>query len=172
MYSTNEKKFMPWCENPQNSQGANPHDTLNMFCKLSCGTQHSGSVLHCVQCNVQHHRIECRLNNGAQEISGCGLAMAPVHFWFGFWQSTLCRPPWWTANVLVAKWLQPLTHGTRAKHCAWQSATSRILSPVPLWRAGGEWDHAAVLVFSHHVIVLRVLDKWPCSLSILCKSLI
>ena len=30
---------------------------------------------------------------------------------------------------------------------------------ISLWRAGGEGDHAAVSVFSHHAIVLRVLNK-------------
>ena len=86
-----------------------------------------------IQCNVQHHRTKCWLDNGAQEILGCGLAMEPVHFWPDFWQS-VCRPTWWTASVPVATWLQPLTHGTRAKQYAWQSATSLKLSASTTFR--------------------------------------
>ena len=79
MYNANDK-FMPWCENQQSSQDANPPNTLHISCKLSCCTQHSTADLCWIAFDVMSNTIE----------SNVAWTTALKRFWVVDWQWHLC----------------------------------------------------------------------------------
>jgi len=128
VYNANDK-FMPWCENQQSSQDANPPNTLHISCKLSCCTQHSTADLCWIAFDVMSNTIE----------SNVAWTTALKRFWVVDWQWHLCIFGLASGKVHFADLPDELLCDSgkvaaatdsryKSQALAWQSATSTKLS--------------------------------------------